>query len=76
MTYGSRQVSAGDYVQAGQMIGLVGSTGSSTACHVHFEVHINGGVSGPLGLAAGQRQLSLSLSMPEPVEGSPSPTIA
>jgi murein DD-endopeptidase MepM/ murein hydrolase activator NlpD len=47
MTYGSRQVSAGDYVQAGQMIGLVGSTGSSTACHVHFEVHINGGVQDP-----------------------------
>jgi murein DD-endopeptidase MepM/ murein hydrolase activator NlpD len=47
MTYGSRQVSAGDYVQAGQMIGLVGSTGSSTACHVHFEVHINGGVVDP-----------------------------
>jgi murein DD-endopeptidase MepM/ murein hydrolase activator NlpD len=29
------------------MIGLVGSTGSSTACHVHFEVHINGGVVDP-----------------------------
>ena len=47
MTYGSRQVSAGQYVEAGQMIGLVGSTGSSTACHVHFEVHINGGVVDP-----------------------------
>ena len=47
MTYGSRQVSAGQYVQAGQMIGLVGSTGSSTACHVHFEVHVNGGVIDP-----------------------------
>jgi murein DD-endopeptidase MepM/ murein hydrolase activator NlpD len=47
MTYGSRQVSAGQYVQAGQMIGLVGSTGSSTACHLHFETHINGGVVDP-----------------------------
>jgi murein DD-endopeptidase MepM/ murein hydrolase activator NlpD len=47
MTYGSRQVEAGQYVEAGQMIGLVGSTGSSTACHVHFEVHINGGVQDP-----------------------------
>jgi murein DD-endopeptidase MepM/ murein hydrolase activator NlpD len=47
MTYGSRQVSAGDYVQAGQLIGFVGSTGSSTACHLHFEVHINGGVVDP-----------------------------
>jgi murein DD-endopeptidase MepM/ murein hydrolase activator NlpD len=47
MTYGSRQVSAGQYVQAGQLIGFVGSTGSSTACHLHFEVHINGGVVDP-----------------------------
>ena len=47
MTYGSRQVSVGDYVQAGQLIGFVGSTGSSTANHVHFEVHINGGVVDP-----------------------------
>ncbi|MCR2762508.1 M23 family metallopeptidase [Microbacterium sp. zg.B48] len=47
MTYGSRQVSAGQYVQAGQIIGLVGSTGSSTANHLHFEVHINGGVVDP-----------------------------
>jgi murein DD-endopeptidase MepM/ murein hydrolase activator NlpD len=47
MTYGSRQVSAGDYVGAGQLIGFVGSTGSSTACHVHFEIHINGGVVDP-----------------------------
>jgi murein DD-endopeptidase MepM/ murein hydrolase activator NlpD len=47
MTYGSRQVSAGQSVQAGQLIGVVGSTGSSTACHLHFEVHINGGVVDP-----------------------------
>ncbi|HWM15444.1 MAG TPA: M23 family metallopeptidase [Microbacterium sp.] len=47
MTYGSRQVSAGQYVEAGQLIGLVGSTGSSTANHLHFEVHINGGVVDP-----------------------------
>jgi murein DD-endopeptidase MepM/ murein hydrolase activator NlpD len=47
MTYGSRQVSAGQSVSAGQLIGFVGSTGSSTACHLHFEVHINGGVVDP-----------------------------
>ena len=29
---------AGDLVRTGQPIGLVGSTGSSTACHLHFEI--------------------------------------
>ncbi|GAA2007910.1 M23 family metallopeptidase [Microbacterium ulmi] len=48
MTYGSRQVSAGQTVSAGQLIGLVGSTGSSTANHLHFEVRINGTLVDPL----------------------------
>ena len=47
MTYGSRQVEEGQTVSAGQLIGYVGSTGSSTANHLHFEVWINGGMVEP-----------------------------
>lgn len=48
MIYGSRQVQAGQTVAAGQLIGYVGSTGRSTANHLHFEVWINGGLVEPM----------------------------
>lgn len=41
MQYNSRQVDSGQEVQAGQLLGLVGSTGRSTANHLHFEVTVN-----------------------------------
>ncbi len=42
--------STGDYVQQGQKIGLVGSTGYSTGPHLHWTVYKNGKVVDPLTL--------------------------
>jgi murein DD-endopeptidase MepM/ murein hydrolase activator NlpD len=41
-------VETGQVVAAGQLIGVVGTTGISTGCHLHFEVLIDGGRVNPI----------------------------
>ncbi|HEY0217760.1 MAG TPA: M23 family metallopeptidase [Cellulomonas sp.] len=43
----SSVVSAGQSVEAGTLLGYSGNTGTSAACHLHFEVYVNGATVNP-----------------------------
>jgi murein DD-endopeptidase MepM/ murein hydrolase activator NlpD len=45
---GGFRVSPGQQVGAGTLVALVGSTGNSTGCHLHFETHVGGGTVDPV----------------------------
>jgi murein DD-endopeptidase MepM/ murein hydrolase activator NlpD len=49
---GGFRVSPGQQVAAGTLVALVGSTGNSTGCHLHFETHVGGGTVNPVGFMA------------------------
>jgi len=40
-------VSAGQQVSQGQLVGYAGNTGTSAACHLHFEAYVNGATVDP-----------------------------
>jgi murein DD-endopeptidase MepM/ murein hydrolase activator NlpD len=49
---GGFRVAPGQQVAAGTLVALVGSTGNSTGCHLHFETHVGGGTVDPVGFMA------------------------
>jgi murein DD-endopeptidase MepM/ murein hydrolase activator NlpD len=42
-----RNVDCGQFVNVGQIVGLVGSTGISSGPHLHFEIQYNGAAQDP-----------------------------
>ncbi|WP_132046740.1 M23 family metallopeptidase [Curtobacterium sp. PhB136] len=49
---GGFRVAPGQRVAAGTLVALVGSTGNSTGCHLHYETHVGGGTTNPVSFMA------------------------
>ncbi len=56
-------VKLGQQVARGDVVGRIGSTGRSTACHMHFEVIVDGSYVDPLPYLTGQKSTA-NLSRP------------
>ena len=56
-------VKVGQRVLKGQQIGLAGTTGLSTGCHLHFEVLINGAYVDPVAVLTGSPYVRLDTPM-------------
>lgn len=41
-------VHSGQSVKKGDLVGYAGATGTVTACHLHFEVYVNGSTVDPM----------------------------
>ncbi|MGV8909862.1 MAG: peptidoglycan DD-metalloendopeptidase family protein [Propionicimonas sp.] len=69
------EVEVGQQVTKGQVVGRIGSTGRSTACHLHFEVILDGSYVDPMRFLTGDASkagLSRRVGSAMPV-GMPSP---
>ena len=58
MAYNTVRVKTGERVKKGEVIGYMGTTGSSTGVHLHFEVRLNNTPVDPVPFLLGQAAIS------------------